>query len=423
MSKKEWWQNMIIMNKKMRYDIEKKLSSLSKEGLVGSYKKDNKCWIINYCIYYDEKYNSFFGISAQRLLDNNYQSLQLIESAKDIITVDNNCWSCNLDISLKIVLFNIDLFYDKHPECDLEIINKLAKDEIEEPKLLYALTYKRYPCINVLLGKGFKKIVEKIIEGDFNDNISLINLEGTNEYEIINLPKMIVDYIKEHSIYDYLDIYELYNVHHMSEKRIIQLIEEYGNNCLRTIKEIIRDVPQSKIKNVMDYLSKCDLRQGIDYQNALCIYETYITNAKKVFVHIDYEPKELAKAESIVLSRVHKINASLIEEKKREYYKLLYNHYIKERGETNDYLIRPVINLDYRKFLSPRMKRGSIANNVPDGICFIAYRKTDYFPQAIIEIEPLYISTAYSPTVSTHKKRQIKRWAKTYQKKMTNQRL
>ena len=216
----------------------------------------------------------------------------------------------------------IKIFKQANPYSALDSI--IWKFSIEE-KVIYAALYKKHSYIELLVKAGYinvvKDWVKKVADGKKDDKFTVLFKPGRNIKTIIQLPKFIYEDLKEESDINIWDntrkLNKKYNFTNESYQKFKDFGLPFGPGSLlqKVLKLQFNGEPLYTLNSLMSYLSRVDMYQAIEPEEALRILLDYLTMSIEMNVMPDTNSNSLKREHDVTVRNYNMVAQSIETEK------------------------------------------------------------------------------------------------------------
>ena len=286
------------MNNHLPYENKmiKEALSLIDRNKVSEYSKENKA-LQNYLVVYSGKYKKFFGIYASRYLRNNHGSARIIEDAGDISSSMRRLkrgliYNDAVETDNNIQLFNYEEYLKDNKNDGFEILENHDKSIFGlKMKASYAVTYLKHPNIKAYAEKGYYRLIEDILRNCYDvDDILNVKPEG------LRIDAQCQKFLNENEAKREWWIY-LHWLNKNDSVSLEQLKYIYENNIsINEIYDLVNDYGYYTVSNLIDYVNRCVMYQGLEHRRIIMNLSAYILYVKKHNIKANPFPNDLAKA-------------------------------------------------------------------------------------------------------------------------------
>lgn len=187
-----------------------------------------------------------------------------------------------------------------------------------------------YQWMQILANAGIPDVERFFYTSNRYFKSKVINSEATKPHEILNVPKFMLEYIREDVTIDYYVLESIQN--HLKQidinklREIMSIVKDEGSmrelsRSIETIMQIHIDYEYTNLKKLILYLFReVRLYQGIDNaQNASTYLRDYVRMSRAMDLEWERYPKSLKKEHDIVQMNYNLLNRN---ENKRKEFKL-----------------------------------------------------------------------------------------------------
>lgn len=248
------------------------------DDLFGSYAN-------NRAVIYDKESDKFYSISTKRLLDNNYNSVKVLDD-----------WDINIrdkykEIYPKEYIFGLEDYKEKYPNNSFDLLN--CDDYLIE--LLYYCVYKNNPFLEHLVKEGYKQLVLDNLGNYLELDVSK---EKNTVSKIFALPEETISVLKEErnkKVYysDIKHVADLYNENKINANQAKDILRHYPSESYY-IKQLLKD-NQYTYEEIIEYTQRCEQYNNLTPRRTLLELVETIAKAKQYNMKIDKFPNDLVK--------------------------------------------------------------------------------------------------------------------------------
>ena len=365
------------------------------DELFGSYNN-------NRAVIYDKESDKFYSISTKRLLDNNYNSVKVLDDW-DIKIQDKY-----KEIYPKEYIFGLEDYKEKYPNNSFDLLH--CDDYLIE--LLYYCVYKEKPFLEYFVKEGYTQLV---LDNLGNYEELDVSKEKNTVSKIFALPEEIISVLKEErnkKVY-YSDIKhfaDLYNENKINANQAKDILKHYPSESYY-IKQLLKD-NQYTYEEIIEYTQRCEQYNNLTPRRTLLELVETIAKAKQCNMKIDKFPNDLVKEYDKLL---HIESNYRNAQNKKAFYEC-YSGKDKDRDKLsfkNDYYeIKPIKDVDTYMLLK-LTNRYSINNPIyfyNEIYAMLIDRKKDCICK-VIDAYPHRLKSEIK-----HSSKRVKRFLKAYQK-------